>query len=140
MIMRVELLMLCLISLASCRTKRVAIEDIATVSHYTNNDTLQADINWLVIDSLWQADTSTVQGDSVNQMLRLKTVRHTQIKKNAVQSSRSTSKNADSTSYIYADYPDSASPIPGDNSQLYLLFKILIAFIVVFGALRLTKQ
>lgn len=140
MLMRVALFLLFLFSLVSCRTKRVAIEDIATVQHTTHADTLHANISWLVIDSLWQADTSTVRGDSVTPKLRLKAVRHTKVTNNTMQSSRSTSTNADSTSYIYADYPDNASPFPGDDSWLYLLFKIIVVFIIAFGALRLTKQ
>lgn len=128
------LFLLCLGSvLAGCRSRHVAIEQLATIQHSRSADTLQANISWLIIDSLWQLDT--VRHDSV-MPIKLQRVRRINIQKNAVSLSRSSHTKRDTSAYISADYKCNDHVIASDKRHLYLLLKAIVATIVMVLIIR----
>lgn len=131
---RAWLFLLCLGSLLyGCRSRHVAIEQLATIQHSKSTDTLQANISWLIIDSLWQLDT--VRHDSV-MPIKLQRVRRINIQKNAVSLSRSSHINRDTSAYITADYKCNDHVIASDKRHLYLLLKAIVATIVMVLIIR----
>ncbi len=131
---RVLYFLLFLVSLLTgCRSKHIAIEQMASVQRTQEADTLQANVTWLIIDSLWQLDT--VRHDSVMPM-QLKKVRRINIQKNAVSLSRSSHINRDTSAYISADYKCNDHVIASDIGHLYLLLKAIVATIVMVLIIR----
>lgn len=131
---RAWLFLLCLGSLLTgCRSRHVAIEQLATIQHSKSTDTLQANISWLIIDSLWQLDT--VRHDSV-MPIKLQRVRRINIQKNAVSLSRSSHINRDTSAYISADYKCNDHEHASDKAHLYLLLKAIVAAIVMVLIIR----
>ena len=128
------LFLLCLGSLLTgCRSRHIAIEQLATIQQSRSTDTLQANISWLIIDSLWQLDT--VRHDSV-MPITLKKVRRINIQKNAVSLSRSSHVNRDTSAYISADYKCIDHKYASDIGHLYLLLKAIVATIVMVLIIR----
>lgn len=131
---RVWLFLLCLVSLLTgCRSRHVAIEQLATIQQSRSTDTLQANISWIILDSLWQLDT--VRHDSVMPM-QLKRVRRINIQKNAVSLSRSSHTKRDTSAYISADYKCNDHEHSSDKGHLYLLMKAIVATIVMVLIIR----
>lgn len=131
---RVLYFLLFLVSLLTgCRSKHLAIEQMASVQRTQLADTIQANVTWLILDSIWNHDTTAQRG---SKELQLQTVRRINIQKNAVSLSRSSHINRDTSAYISADYKCNDHVIASDKRYLYLLLKAIVATIVMVLIIR----
>lgn len=131
---RVLYFLLFLVSLLTgCRSKHLAIEQMASVQRTQLADTLQANVTWLILDSIWNHDTTAQRG---SKELQLQTVRRINIQKNAVSLSRSSHTKRDTSAYITADYKCNDHEHGSDKAHLYLLLKAIVATIVMVLIIR----
>lgn len=131
--------LLCLGSLLTgCRSKHLAIEQMASVQRTQQADTLRANVTWLILDSIWQLDT--MQQDSFMPKLQLYTVRRINIQKKAESSSRSCSMRADSSAYLSDKTSFHKIAFENDNSINWLLIKLAVASILILVLVRHGKK
>ena len=131
--------LLFLVSLITgCRSRHVAIEQFASIQHSHTADTINTNIEWLILDSLWQLDT--VRVDSVSPKLHLHAVRRIKMHKNAESSARSCSMRADSSAYKYEKTSNHNTAFNNDNSVQWLLIKLAVASILVLVLVRKGKK
>lgn len=137
--MRALLFLLFLVSLLTgCRSRHVAIEQLASIQHSRTADTINTNIEWLILDSLWQLDT--VRADSVSPKLQLHSVRRIKMQKTAESSSRSCSMRADSSAYLSDKTSNHNIAFNNDNSVQWLLIKLAVAGILILVLVRHGKK